>query len=221
MDIKVIITGATGMVGEGVLLECLAHPDVSQVLMVNRRQYDLKHPKLKECIIPDFLALDAFTGELSGFNACFFCAGISSIGMNEQEYTRITFDTTLHFAKTLARLNTGMTFIYVSGSHTDSTEKGKLMWARVKGKTENALQQLAFERVYNFRPGFMKPTKGQKNIKPLFMIITKLYRPLRTLFPNRVSTLKQVGLAMINSVVKGYPKKILEIDDINLLAANQ
>jgi len=218
MDIKVIITGATGKVGEGVLFEYLEHPDVKQVLMVNRKPYNATHPKLKECIVPDFLNLDEFTEQLTGYDACFYCAGISSIRMNEQEYSRIIYDTTMHFANKLADLNREMIFEYVSGSLTESSEKGKIMWARVKGKTENDLMKLPFKRVYNFRPGFMKPMAGQKNIKGYYKLIGGLYPLLHVLFPNQVSTLREVGLAMINSVLKGYPKLILEIKDIKSLA---
>jgi hypothetical protein len=215
--LAVIITGATGMVGEGVLLECLSHPEVERVLLVSRKAYGLTHPKVKECIIPDFLDLDAFTSQLTGYNACFYCAGISSSGMSEADYTRITYDITLHFAQKLASLNPGMTFVYISGSLTDSTEKGRLMWARVKGRTENALTRLGFRNVYNFRPGFMKPTPGQHNIKWYYKIIGWLYPVMRLLLPAQVSTMHQVGRAMINSVLKGYPKQTLQIKDINAL----
>jgi uncharacterized protein YbjT (DUF2867 family) len=174
--LKVIITGATGMVGEGVLFECLEHPAIEQVLIVNRKPYGAKHPKLKECIIPDFLDLDGFASELTGYDACFYCAGVSSAGMSESEYAHITYDVTIHFAQTLARLNPQMVFVYVSGSLTDSSETGRIMWARVKGKTENALTRLEFRQVYNFRPGFMKPTPGQKNIKSYYNAIGWLYR---------------------------------------------
>jgi uncharacterized protein YbjT (DUF2867 family) len=218
MKIKVIITGATGMVGEGVLLECLDNPNIEQVLIVNRKHYDLQHPKLKELLVADFLDLTAVTDQLTGYDACFYCAGISSVGMNEADYTHITYDITLHFAQTLAKLNPGMIFNFVSGGHTDSTEKGKIMWARVKGRTENALTRLPFKHVYNFRPGFMKPADGQKNIKWFFKAITGLYPVLRILFPNGVSTMRQIALAMINTVLIGYPKNILEIRDINELA---
>jgi len=215
---KVIITGSTGMVGEGVLLECLAHPDVKQVLMVNRKPNPLKHQKLKELIVPDFLKSDQFTEQLTGYDACFYCAGISSFRMNEQQYGLITYDTTIRFAGKLAGLNPGMVFNYVSGAHTDSSEKGRIMWARVKGKTENALLKLPFKKTYNFRPGFMKPTAGQKNIKSFYKIISSLYPVLRLLFPKQVLTMHEVGWAMINSVQKGYPKQILEIEDIKSLA---
>src|SRR6478672_87863 len=161
MGINVIITGATGMVGEGVLLECLAHPEVEMVLIVGRKPYNMNHSKLKELIVPDFLHLDMVEVRLSGYDACFYCAGVSAVGMKEAEYRRITYDTTLHFAKTLIKFNPNMVFDYVSGQSTDSSEKGRMMWARLKGMTENALMQLPFKGVFNFRPGLMKPTSGQ------------------------------------------------------------
>ena len=216
--IKVIITGATGMVGEGVLLVCLQHPAVERVLMVNRRPFALKHAKLEECVVPDFVQLDGFAKQLTGYDACFYCAGISSAGMGEAEYTRITYDTTIHFAQTLAKLNPQMVFDYVSGALTDSSEKGRLMWARVKGRTENALTRLDFRNVYNFRPGFMKAMPGQHNLKWTYNMFSGLYPVMRALMPNQVSTLQDVGLAMINTVLIGYPKPILEIRDINALA---
>jgi hypothetical protein len=206
------------MVGEGVLLECLEHPAIEQVLLVNRRPYDAKHPKLRQCIVPDFMNLDGFTNQLTGYDACFYCAGVSSAGMSEKDYSHIIYDITTHFAQTLASLNPQMTFIYVSGSLTDSSEKGRVMWARVKGKTENALMRLGFQKVYNFRPGFMRPTPGQRNIKWYYTVIGWMYPLLRVLLPNQVSTLSDVGLAMINSVLKGYSKQVLEIKDINSLA---
>jgi len=218
MDIKVIITGATGLVGEGVLLECLNHPAVKEVLIVNRKPAGIKHTKLKECIVTDFFKLENFTEQLSGYNACFYCAGISSNGVKESDYSYITYDTTLHFANKLLMLNPKMVFSHISGSHTDSSEKGKVMWARIKGKTENALMQLPFKMVYNFRPGFMKPIAGQKNVKSYYIIIDKLFPVLNFLMPNQSITMSELGLAMINSVIHGYPKQILEIKDIQLLA---
>ena len=218
-NLRVILTGATGMVGEGVLLECVENPAVSHVLMVNRRPSPLRHRKLQELIVPDFFSLDAVAPQLAGYDACFFCAGVSSVGMSEAGYTRVTHDLTVHFAQTLASLNPGMTFIYVSGAMTDSTEKGRAMWARVKGRTENDLMKLGFARVYNFRPGFMRATQGQRNILPYYKFIAWLYPIARVLVPNRVSTLRQVGRAMIHAAQRGYPKSILEIEDINMLAA--
>lgn len=218
MAIKVIITGATGMVGEGVLLECLEHPDVKKILIVGRKHYDLDHPKLKQFIVPDFFGLNESEADLSGYNACFFCAGVSSVGMNEADYTRVTYDMTLHFARIIATLNPGMVLTYISGQATDSSEKGRVMWARVKGKTENALMQLPFKSVYNFRPGIIKSLPGQQNIKSIFKVVDFLYPVLHTLFPNYSGTLKDVATAMIKCVQIGYPKNILEVRDINSLA---
>lgn len=212
---KVIITGATGMVGEGVLLECLENPAVTKILMVNRKPSPLEHPKLQELIVPDFMKLQQHVESLGGYDACFYCAGISSVGMNEADYTHITYDTTLAFAQVLAAINPEMVFTFVSGGHTDSSEKGRIMWARVKGKTENALMKLPFKAEYNFRPGFMKPFKQQKNIKTFFKIIIPLF-PI--LFPKQSLTMKQIGQAMINAVQQGYPKAILEIADIKELS---
>jgi uncharacterized protein YbjT (DUF2867 family) len=215
---KVIVTGATGMVGEGVLLECLAHPDIEKVLMVNRRHFDHIDPKLEELIVPDFTDLIRVKGQLAGYDACFFCAGVSSVGMKEPEYTRDTYNLTMHFAQIVAGLNPGMTFTYVSGAMTDSSEKGRSMWARVKGRTENDLMKLPFRQVYNFRPGFMIAVKGQKNIKGFYRLIPVLTPLFKILLPGQILTLNQVGRAMINSVSGGYEKNVLEIRDIRKLA---
>jgi uncharacterized protein YbjT (DUF2867 family) len=217
--LKVILTGATGLVGEGVLLECLQHPAIERILVVGRKPYGAQHPKLEEYIVADFLDLDASNARLAGYDACFYCAGISSRGMSEAAYSHVTYDVTIHFAQVLATLNPQMTFCDVSGSLTDSSEKGRVMWARVKGRTENALLRLGFKKVYNFRPGFMKASPGQKNVKSYYRLIGSLYPLMRVLFPNHVSTMREVGLAMINSVLKGYPQPILEIKDIKSLAA--
>jgi len=217
-SIKVIITGVTGMVGEGVLLECLQNPAIGHVLAVGRRRYSITHPKLNQLIVPDMFDLNEVKDSLSGYDACFFCAGISSLGLKEPEYTRITYDLTLSFAQTLVKRNPQMTFIYVSGAHTDSTEQGRSMWARVKGRTENALAALPFKKVYNFRPGLMKATQGQKNIPGVYKFFSWLYPVVKTLSPNSASTLSDVGKAMINSVIQGYPKSTMEVSDINLQA---
>ncbi|WP_261511188.1 NAD-dependent epimerase/dehydratase family protein [Chryseobacterium paludis] len=213
--IKIIITGATGMVGEGVLMECLENPSVSEVLSVSRKPSGKKHAKLKEYIISDFLSINSNDENLKGYDACFFCAGISSIGMNEEDYTKITYETTLHFAQAVLDQNPDMVFNYVSGSHTDSTESGKTMWARVKGRTENSLKKLGFKGSYNFRPGFMKPVDGQVNVKWFFKPFIWLF-PI--LLPSKSLTLHEVGKAMINVVKKGYPTSVLEIRDIKKLA---
>jgi uncharacterized protein YbjT (DUF2867 family) len=212
---KVIITGATGMVGEGVLFECLQNDAIAEVLIISRRPYGMQHPKLKELIVPDFFQLNQYAAAIQGYDACFFCAGISSVGMKEDKYTRITYDTTLAFAKELLAVNKNSCFCYVSGSHTDSTEKGKLMWARVKGRTENDLMKLPFKAVYNFRPGGMLPFPGQKNWKAVYKFIVKI---IHLIAPKNVITMHELGRAMINAAGIGYSKQILEIADIKQLA---
>jgi uncharacterized protein YbjT (DUF2867 family) len=218
--LAVILTGATGMVGEGVLLACLEHPDVARVTMVNRRHYDLAHPKLREILVSDFLDLAGVESELAGYDACLYCAGISSRGMSEADYTRVTYEVPLHFAGTLARLNPGMALCHVSGASTDGTEKGKIMWARVKGRAENALVKLPFRGVYNFRPGFMKAGAAQRNVKGFYRAIGGLYPVLKALFPRHVCTTHDVGMAMINAARIGYSKQVLEVADILLLSAS-
>lgn len=213
--IKVIITGATGMVGEGVLFECLQNPKVSEVLIINRRHYEITHPKLKELIVPDFFQLEKFAENIKGYDACFFCAGISSIGIKEDKFTKITYDTTLAFAKTLLAHNNNISFTYVSGSHTDSSEKGSIMWARVKGKTENDLMKLPFKSEYNFRPGGMLPFDGQKNWKSIYKVLVKI---IQVFASKKIITMEELGKAMINAVTIGYAKNILEIADIKVLA---
>ena len=214
-SLKIILTGATGFVGEGVLLETLNHPDIQEVLMVNRKHFDFHHPKLKELIVPDFMNVDAQAKQLSGFDACFYCAGISSAGMNEQKYTHITYDTTIQFAKALLLLNPGMVFNFVSGSHTDSSEKGRIMWARVKGKTENALMKLPFKKEFNYRPGAMIPSEGQKNVKSFYGFLVKT---IAFLSPKRAVTFKEIAHSMINAAILGYSKQVLEIADIKEFA---
>jgi len=214
MKIKVIITGATGMVGEGVLHECLKHPDVESVLVINRKPCGVKHEKLKEIIHKDFFDLSSMEDQLTGYNACYFCAGVSSVGKKEDEYKRITYDLTMQVAKTLLKFNPDMTFCYISGLGTDSTEKGKSMWARVKGKTENDLLKLPFKSVYMFRPGYIQPTKGLKNTFLVYKLGAPFYPVWKALFPKYVCTLEQLGLAMINSTLYGSDKKILECKDI-------
>jgi len=214
MKIKAIVTGATGMVGEGVLHECLKNPEVESVLVVNRRPCGTSHEKLKEIIHNNLFDLSAIEDQLAGFNACYFCAGVSVIGKTEEEYQRITYNLTLNFAKTLLKLNPGSDFCYVSGDRTDSTEKGKIMWARVKGKTENDLLKLPFKAVYMFRPGYIQPIKGLKNAYKVYKIFAPFYPVWKTLFPKYVVTLEEIGRAMINVVLYGSDKKILECPDI-------
>jgi hypothetical protein len=216
--LKAIITGVTGMVGEGVMHECLEHPQVESVLVINRKPCGVTHPKLKEIIHADFFDFSAIENQLSGYNACYFCLGVSSIGMKEPEYFKKTYTLTLHVAKTLSRLNTGMTFCYVSGAGTDSSEKGNSMWARVKGKTENDIFALPFKQSFAFRPGYIHPTKGLKRVHNFYKYVTWMYPLLMKLFPNTVSTLKEVGLAMIAVTLQGYGKKIIDPNDIRVLA---
>jgi uncharacterized protein YbjT (DUF2867 family) len=217
MKIKAIITGATGMVGEGVLLECLSHPDIEQVLVINRKQGGVSHPKLREIIHADFFNLAPIESQLNGYDACFFCLGTSSVGMSKEEYRHITYDLTLNVGRLLAKCNPVMTFCYVTGAGTDSSEQGRIAWARVKGATENTLMRL-FERSYMFRPGFMKATPGQKNLKISYKLLAWLYPIGRALYPAGFCTLQEVGRAMINAVSKGYPQQILEVKDIVELA---
>jgi len=216
--IKAIITGATGMVGEGVLHECLQHPGVEEVLVINRKTCGVSHPKLKEIIHANFFDLSAIRNELVGYNACFFCLGVSSICMKEPEYTKLTYTLTMHVADVLSFQNPAMSFCYVSGAGTDSTEKGKLMWARVKGKTENDLMKRPFKAVYNFRPSIIKPTKGLHNTLKLYHYFGWMMPLVQLLAPNAICSLKELGLAMINVASSGYEKHIIEVKDIKALA---
>ena len=213
MKIKAIITGTTGMVGEGVLHESLNHPDVESVFVINRRSCNVQHPKLKEILHNDFYDLSHIENQLAGYNACFFCLGTTSVGKSEDAYTHITFDLTKAFADTLLKHNPGMVFCYVSGSGTDSTENGKIMWARVKGRTENYLIKL-FPKAYMFRPGLIIPTKGLRNTLTPYKILTPLIPVVKLLFPKYICSLREIGIAMINSVTKGYEKNVLEVKDI-------
>jgi nucleoside-diphosphate-sugar epimerase len=213
MKIKAIITGATGMVGEGVLIECLNHSDVEQVLVINRKPAGVSHPKLREIIHTDFFNLGPVESQLIGYDACFFCLGTSSAGMSKEEYKHITYDLTLNVGQCLAKSNPEMTFCYITGAGTDSSEQGRVAWARVKGATENALMRM-FKRSYMFRPGFMKSTPGQKNVKSFYKWIAWLYPIGRAIYPAGFCTLREVGRAMIYAATKGYPKQILDVKDI-------
>jgi len=211
--LKVIITGATGMVGEGVLHECLINPAI-------RKSYGLAHPKLKEIVHADFHNISPVAEQLKSYDACFFCAGVSSVGKKEEEeFYHLTYTLTMHVAAVLAKQNPNMTFCYVSGAGTDSSEKGRMMWARVKGKTENDLTKLPFAQVYNFRPGFIIAGKGMKNTLPYYKYFAWMVPVIKTIAPNMIVRLSDIGLAMINAVTKGYKKSILEVKDIKELAA--
>ena len=217
MTIKAIITGATGMVGEGVLLECLDNPAVAQVLVINRKPGGRSHPKLREVIHGDFFNLAAIEAQLAGYDACFFCLGVSSVAMPEADYRRVTYDLTVNAGQVLAKLNPEMTFCYITGKHTDTSEQGRIAWARIKGATENALLRL-FKNGYMFRPGMMRATPGQKNLPSIYRYLAWIYPIGRALYPAGFSTLQELARAMINAATKGYPKRILEVEDIVELA---
>jgi len=209
------------MVGQGVLRECLADPDVQQVLAIGRSASGVDDPKVREISRSDLFDYKDIEGELSGYNACFFCLGVSAAGMSEEQYAKITYDLTLAAAQTLAKLNPSMTFIYVSGAGTDSTEKGRSMWARVKGKTENDLLELPFEAAYMFRPAFIQPMHGIKSrtrlYRVLYAIVGPLFPMLNALFPRYVTTTEQVGLAMLRVAKQGHPDPIVENEAIRTL----
>lgn len=212
---KVIITGTTGMVGEGVLFECLQNSKVSEILSISRKEITVNQPKLKQLIVQDFTKLDDYKTEISGYDACFFCAGISSVGMKEDQFAQITYDTTIAFAKTVLANNPNLTFCYVSGRGTDSTEQGKTMWARVKGKTENELMKMPFKNEFNFRPAAMLPFPNQQYVNKFYTFIANVFKIFT---PSSVLTLSEVGKAMINAVDKNGVKANLEIKDIKALS---
>jgi hypothetical protein len=219
MAIKIIITGVTGMVGEGVLLECLRNDRVESVLAVCRKPLELSNPKLKVFVAPDFLAIDAATAPLAGYDACFYCAGVSANGVAEENYIKITYDTTLHFARVTLQANPRIVFSFVSGHLTDSSERGRVMWARVKGRTENALMKLFPGKEYNFRPALMRPMPGQKHFYGYNRWTHKILYPVLSLvFP--ASSIQQIAQAMINATIQGYEQPILEVSDIKKLAAS-
>jgi len=215
---RVLIFGATGMVGQGVLRECLLDPEIDAVQTVGRTPTGVQHAKLREIVQPDLFNYDGIEPELTGFDACFFCLGVSSVGMPEEQYERLTYALTLAAAETLWRLNPQMTFVYVSGAGTDSTEKGNLAWARVKGRTENAILRLPFKAAFMFRPGVIQPMHGERAKVTAIRVGYTLTKPLlpllRRLFPRYILTTEDMGKAMINVAKRGAPKQILEISDI-------
>ncbi len=219
MKIKAIVFGATGMVGEGVLHQCLHHPDVESVLVISRKPCEVNHPKLKELIHNDFFNYAAIENQIRGYNACYFCLGVSSVGKKADEYTRLTYDLTMQAARTLSKLDPEMTFCYVSGDGTDGSERGRIMWARVKGRTENDLRKLSFKAAYAFRPGFIKPIKGLKHAYGASKVLGLAYPMLKALLPNHVCTLEDLGLAMISVTLTGSSKQVLENRDIAQLAS--
>jgi uncharacterized protein YbjT (DUF2867 family) len=216
---KVLLFGATGMVGQGVLRECLLDPEIESVVCVGRASTGQQHAKLRELMHADFLDFSPIENQLQGFDACFFCLGVSSAGMSEENYQRVTYGITLAAARTLARLNSNITFIYVSGTGTDSTERGRVMWARVKGKTENELLRLPFHAAYMFRPGVIVPLHGIQSKTRVYRAFYTLLGPVLPLlqgrFPKYVTTTEQIGHAMLKVAKNGWPKRVLETSDIN------
>lgn len=219
--LKIIITGATGMVGEGVLHESLQHPDVDKVLVITRKSCGYSHPKLTEIVHNNFFDISSLDSVLKGYNACFFCLGVTALGKTEAGYARLTYTLTLNFATTVATLNPDMTFCYISGAGTDSTEKGRTMWARVKGKTENDLIKLPFRQVYNFRPGGILPflpLKPSQTYYKTYRYLGWLFSMIKVIAPNYVIPLKDLAAAMINALLTGYPKNIVEMKEMKILA---
>lgn len=218
---RVLIFGATGMIGQGVLRECLNHPEVRGVTSVVRKSDGAAHPKLHEIVHPDLLNYSSIESQLTGFDACFFCLGISSVGLSEPEYERITYGIATAAAQTLARLNPQMTFIFVSGAGADSTESGPVAWARIKGKTENAILRLPFKAAYVFRPAIVQPLDGIRSKTRAYRVgytFTKPLLPLlRAAFPGQVLTTRSIGQAMLIAARTGAPKRILESRDIYAL----
>jgi uncharacterized protein YbjT (DUF2867 family) len=219
----VLVFGATGMVGAGVLRECLAAPDVGRVRTVGRAATGLAHPRLDEVVHADLLHPGPVEDRLGGFDACFFCLGVSSLGRDEADYTRSTYDLTLALAGPLARLNPGMTFVYVSGAGTDAGERGRSLWARVKGRTENALLRLPFRAVYLFRPGLIVPVHGVRSktawTRWFYALAAPLLPLLRRLWPDQVLTTEVVGRAMLEVARRGAPAPVLESSGINRMGA--
>jgi uncharacterized protein YbjT (DUF2867 family) len=220
---NVILFGATGMVGQGILRECLLDPEVESVLAIGRSAIEQQHEKLHEIVLKTLTDLSSVENRLSGYDACFFCLGVSSAGMSEDDYRRVTYDLSLSVAATLARLNPAMTFIYVSGAGTDSSEHGRMMWARIKGKTENALLAMPFKAAYMFRPGYIQPMHGVRTktkwYGTAYAIMAPLYPLLRRLFPRYVTTTEQLGRAMISVAKTSATKRVLESNDINAISA--
>ena len=218
---KVILFGATGMVGQGVLRECLIDPGIERVLVVGRGRTGQTHAKLREIVHDNFTDFSRIESEFTGYDACLFCLGVSSVGMDEARYRHLTYDITLAAATTLSRLNPGMVFTYVTGRSTDSTEQGPLMWARVKGKTENDLLKLPFKAAYMFRPAGIQPLHGVRSrtgwINALYVVTAPLLSYLVRTAPKYMTTSEQLGRAMIKVARDGYPKPVLESEDINAI----
>jgi uncharacterized protein YbjT (DUF2867 family) len=221
--VKVILFGGTGMVGTGVLIECLEDPRVHDVLVVGRSSTGRPHPKVREARRTDFVGYDDLRADFAACDACFFCLGVSSLGLNEAEYTHVTYDLTLAAAKALRAANDHLTFCYVSGVGTDSSERGRSMWGRVKGRTENALLALGFKAAFMFRPGYIQPVKGVRSktgwVQALYTLAAPVYPTLKRLAPRQITTTATLGRAMIEVAARGYPRQVLEPPDINAAGA--
>jgi uncharacterized protein YbjT (DUF2867 family) len=221
--VNVLLFGATGMIGQGVLRECLRDPGVERVVTVGREASGVTNTKLRQIVYDDLWNYAPIEALLAGFDACFFCLGVTSAGMSEVDYARITYDITMAAANVLVRLNPGMTFVFVSGAGTDSTEHGRLMWARIKGKTENALLRMPFKAAYMFRPGVIQPLHGVRSRTAAYRILYSITAPLlpllRVLFPNQILTTEDMGLAMLAAARRGAPTRVLESRDIRQLAS--
>jgi hypothetical protein len=220
MKIRAIVFGASGMVGEGVLITALQHPDVESVLVIGRRPCGIKNARIKEILHQDFFDYSPIEHELRGYDACFFCLGVTSVGKKEEEYRRLTYDLTMAAGRTLSRVNPSMTFCYVSGSGTDSTEQGRIAWARIKGKTENDLAKLPFKAAYAFRPGYIKPVPGQMHAHSFSTILSGAYPIFKKILPQYMCTLRELGRAMIAVSLTGCEKRVLENRDITALGAD-
>lgn len=218
MGLKVIITGASGMVGEGVAKQCIDSRSVDRVLLIGRRSAGIKHAKVSEIILQDMFHPESIDSEMTGYDACFFCLGVSSVGMDEEEFSHVTFDLTINFARVLKKASPDITFCYVSGSGTDGSAKGRVMWARVKGRTEQALLQM-FSKAFMFRPGYMQPDPGARNSLKFYKYLSWMYPALRVVFPRFVCSLAELGQAMLACTLKGFNKRVLNVRDIVRQAA--
>lgn len=216
--LNVLVTGSTGMVGEGVLQVCLQHPAVEKVVVLNRRSVGFSHSKLTEILLPDFHQLKTVEDQLIGLDACFHCMGISSLGTDEETYKDITYTLSILLGETMSRLNPGSVFCYLSGAGTDATQTSKMGWARLKGQTENELAQLPFKALYRYRPGFIKPLSGATHVQPFYKYINWTFPIGKSLFPDGFSTVKEIGLSMIYVALYGDEKKTLAGKDIRRLA---
>jgi uncharacterized protein YbjT (DUF2867 family) len=218
---NVLLFGATGMVGKGVLRECLLDPGVERVTAIGRSGSGVSDPKLRDLLHGDMWSYSAVEKELTGLDACFFCLGVTSAGMKEADYERVTYGIAVAAAETLARLNPQMTFVLVSGAGSDSSEKGRVMWARIKGKTENAILRLPFKGAYVFRPGVIQPLHGIRSRTAIYnagyMVLGPLIPVLRWVFPGQILTTEQIGRAMLKVARSGASKRILESKDISAL----